>query len=211
MTMIFQLALDRFSIEEALQMARNCQEEADWIEIGTSLIKEFGMESVLAFRETFPQKFLLADTKTIDNAIYEAKIAYEAGADAITVMGCGPAVTIDLVAEEARKRGKTYMIDLLNTKPAEQQKLRETFPDAVFCLHTSKDMQEHGNHEANASAISWQGRRLAIAGGIQAETIGSLTRTLHPEIYIIGGAITKADNPLVAAQRLRQCAVSAEE
>ena len=66
MTMIFQLALDRFSIEEALQMARNCQEEADWIEIGTSLIKEFGMESVLAFREAFPQKFLLADTKTID-------------------------------------------------------------------------------------------------------------------------------------------------
>ena len=173
MTMIFQLALDRFSIEEALQMARNCQEEADWIEIGTSLIKEFGMESVLAFREAFPQKFLLADTKTIDNAIYEAKIAYEAGADAITVMGCGPAVTIDLVAEEARKRGKTYMIDLLNTKPAEQQKLRETFPDAVFCLHTSKDMQEHGNHEANALCHFMAGASPSHCRRHPAETIGS--------------------------------------
>ena len=47
MTIIFQLALDRFSIEEALQMARNCQEEADWIEIGTSLIKEFGIQAAL--------------------------------------------------------------------------------------------------------------------------------------------------------------------
>lgn len=165
-TPIFQLALDRFSIDEAINIAKAAEKEVDWLEIGTSLVKEFGMESVRAFRRVFPDKILLADTKTIDNAIYEAKIAYEAGADIITVMGCGPKVTIELVAEEARKRRKDYMIDLLNTTLDCQKELRDAFSDAVFCLHTSKDVQEHGGKKAAAN-ISWQGRRLATAGGIK--------------------------------------------
>jgi 3-hexulose-6-phosphate synthase len=201
-TPIFQLALDRFSIEEAINIAKAAEKEVDWLEIGTSLVKEFGMESVRAFRRAFPNKILLADTKTIDNAIYEAKIAYEAGADIITVMGCGPEVTIELVAEEARKRHKDYMIDLLNTTPDCQKELRDAFPDAVFCLHTSKDVQEHGG-EKSASGISWQGRRLAVAGGIKQETIGAIAAKLAPEVYIIGGAITKQEDPLSAAKALR--------
>lgn len=198
----FQLALDRFSIEEALKIAQKAADEVDWLEIGTSLVKEFGMASVRAFRQAFPDKVLLADTKTIDNAIYEAKIAYDAGADIITVMGCGPEVTIELVAEEARKRKKSYMIDLLNTTPDCQQKLRDAFPDAVFCLHTSKDVQEHGQAAA-AEDISWQGHRLAVAGGIKKETIGTIAARLAPEVYIIGGAITKQEDPRAAAKALR--------
>lgn len=201
-TPIFQLALDRFSIDEAINIAKAAEKEVDWLEIGTSLVKEFGMESVRAFRRVFPDKILLADTKTIDNAIYEAKIAYDAGADIITVMGCGPKVTIKLVAEEARKRRRDYMIDLLNTTLDCQKELRDAFSDAVFCLHTSKDVQEHGGKKAAAN-ISWQGRRLATAGGIKKETIGAIAAQLAPEVYIIGGAITKQKDPLAAAKTLR--------
>ena len=40
--MIIQLALDRMNMKEAIEMARTVESSIDWIEVGTSLIKEFG-------------------------------------------------------------------------------------------------------------------------------------------------------------------------
>jgi len=42
--MKIQLALDRLSIQDAVKMAKLVETEIDWIEVGTSLIKEFGMQ-----------------------------------------------------------------------------------------------------------------------------------------------------------------------
>jgi 3-hexulose-6-phosphate synthase len=44
--MILQLALDRMSIPEAIRLAGETEEFTDWIEAGTSIIKEFGMAGV---------------------------------------------------------------------------------------------------------------------------------------------------------------------
>ncbi|HWL22666.1 MAG TPA: orotidine 5'-phosphate decarboxylase / HUMPS family protein, partial [Ureibacillus sp.] len=69
--MKIQLALDRLSIEEAIQITREVEKSIDLIEVGTSLIKEFGMNAVSKIREAFPNKTIVGDIKTIDNAIYE--------------------------------------------------------------------------------------------------------------------------------------------
>lgn len=201
--MKIQLALDRLSIDHALEIARSCENEVDLFEIGTSLIKEFGMESIRAFRKVFPNKVLLADMKIIDNALYEANIAFLAGADVITVMGCSPTVTIELVARVAREKKKTYMIDLLATDKVQRKTLREKFKDAIFCLHISKDVQEKQQIVFNSEDISWQGYKVAVAGGINKETIKSIADKIAPEIFIVGGAITKVPKPQNIAKELR--------
>ena len=54
--MKIQLALDRFSIDEAIQITQSAQEYVDWIEVGTSLIKEYGKESIQKIKTAFPNK-----------------------------------------------------------------------------------------------------------------------------------------------------------
>ncbi|AIQ10858.1 orotidine 5'-phosphate decarboxylase / HUMPS family protein [Paenibacillus durus] len=153
--MKIQLALDRMSIEEAAAMVRRTEPYIDWIEVGTSLIKEFGMASVEALKREFPHKVIVADMKTFDNAKYEFELCFSAGADVATVMGAAPPVTVALCVETARRMEKQVMIDLLHTSPEQQRELAQ-HPGAIHCLHVSKDQQEGG------------GRRLEVAGGADA-------------------------------------------
>uniref|UniRef100_UPI00046EB5CF orotidine 5'-phosphate decarboxylase / HUMPS family protein n=1 Tax=Paenibacillus zanthoxyli TaxID=369399 RepID=UPI00046EB5CF len=141
--MKIQLALDRMSIEEAAAMVRRTEPYIDWIEVGTSLIKEFGMASVEALKREFPHKTIVADMKTFDNAKYEFELCYGAGADVATVMGAAPPVTVALCMDTARRMGKQVMIDLLHTS-SEQQRELARHHGAIHCLHVSKDQQEGG-------------------------------------------------------------------
>ncbi len=207
--MKIQLALDRLTIPEAIRLAHLVESHIDWIEVGTSLIKEFGMASVREMKQAFPHKTILADTKTMDNAKYEAEISFSAGADIITVMGTAPKVTIETCMEMARRYKKQVMIDLLNTSNEQQQSLL-AIEDAIFCLHISKDEQElNGKNEWQNSQIPADfltpSHTIAAAGGITLDSLPQLL-TSGIDIAIIGSAITKATNPADAAKQFNQLA-----
>lgn len=208
--MNIQLALDRMSIAEAVAMARCTEPYIDWIEVGTSLIKEYGMASVEAMRREFPQKVIVADMKTFDNAKYEFKLCFKAGADVATVMGAAPPVTVKLCVETAEQFGKQTMIDLLHTSLKQQRELSQ-YAQAIHCLHISKDQQEgEGSRQAAAgngaeltSLSNPAGHlRMAAAGGITLETLPDLL-TLRPAVLIVGSAITKASDPAQAARAIK--------
>lgn len=205
--MKLQLALDRMEINEAIQLTKKVEDSIDWVEVGTSLIKEFGMASVKEMRKAFPNKVIVADIKTIDNARYEFEMAYQAGADVATVMGVSPLVTIDACMEVANRFNKIAMFDLLNTTE-EQVKSLFKYNEAVFCIHVSKDEQEEsGARNKGKSNIKFpadQSLKLAVAGGIAMDSLESLKRTLNPSVVIVGSAITKAENPSEAAKKFKQ-------
>jgi 3-hexulose-6-phosphate synthase len=198
--MKIQLALDRLSIEEAIAVADSVKPYVDWIEVGTSLIKEFGMNSVRAVREAFPEKTIVADMKTFDNAVYEMEMCFKAGADVATVMGAAPYVTIEACQATALKYQKQIMIDLLNTSTVQMDKLA-SFHQAIFCAHLSKDQQELLGKatEFEFSAIAGAPNQLALAGGITLGTLNALKK-LQPFVVIIGSAITKAEDPFLVAK-----------
>ncbi|WP_309088373.1 3-hexulose-6-phosphate synthase [Domibacillus sp.] len=198
--MNIQLALDRMTIEEAIGMAAAAEEHADWLEVGTSLIKEFGMDSVRAMKKVFPNKVIVADMKTNDNAQYECQLCFEAGADIATVMGTAPLVTIEACIAEAEKRGKQMMIDLLHTTPAQQEMLSRY--NAILCLHTSKDEQELGTKQNSETGLQ-AGLKIAVAGGITLESLPAYKK-MNPLVFIIGSAITKAEDPARAAAAFKQ-------
>jgi 3-hexulose-6-phosphate synthase len=203
--MKIQLALDRVKIAEAINLAKKVEDSVDWIEVGTSLIKEFGVTSIKELKNAFPTKTIVADVKTNDNARYEFEMCFEAGADVATVMGVSPLVTIDICMEVAARYNKKVMIDLLNT--SEQQKLElQKYKDAIFCLHVSKDQQEEANmaNRGTDDNIFSDGLQIAAAGGITLESLEQLKATVNPEVVIVGGAITKAGNPSEAAFQFKQ-------
>lgn len=155
--MKLQLALDRMEIAEAIKLTEKVQDSIDWIEVGTSLIKEFGMKSVQELKRTFPNKWIVDDMKTIDNARYEFEMAFQSGADVATVMGVSPLVTIDACMEVANRYNKLVMIDLLNTSEEQVRNLVK-YREAIFCAHVSKDEQEESgvkNQEKKHGNFLW--------------------------------------------------------
>jgi 3-hexulose-6-phosphate synthase len=204
-TMYIQLALDRMNINDAIQITKQVEEYIDWVEVGTSLIKEFGIKSIDSVKRAFPNKTLVADVKTIDNAKYECSLCFGAGADIITVMGVAPQITVETCLDEANIHGKKVMIDLLNASESTMQQLLK-YKDAIFCIHVSKDEQEISLWKAERSFTrfeSFKGSTLAVAGGISVATIERI-KPLHPSIVIVGSAITQAKDPESVAKELKQ-------
>jgi len=207
--MKIQLALDRMEIAEAIEITRKVEKSIDWVEVGTSLIKEFGMASVRELKQAFPNKTIVADIKTIDNARYEFEMAFQAGADVATVMGVSPLVTIEACMDVAEKHGKTVLFDLLNTSEQQVQGLLK-YKEAVFCAHVSKDEQEELGAAQRGSSTAYNGLlaekelQVAAAGGITIDSLESLRKSLNPAVVIVGSAITKASDPAKAAAQFKQ-------
>lgn len=201
--MKIQLALDRLTIEDAIRLARKTEKYIDLIEVGTSLIKEFGMTSISRLKEAFPDKEIVGDIKTIDNAIYEFDLCFNAGSDIATVMGVSPLPTIEACLNSAAKHGKLAMIDLLNTSPTQRDALLK-YKDAIFCDHISKDEQEMSGKKKSIHGVNYDpSLKWAVAGGI---TVDSIKRMIEPRphILIVGSAITNADQPEKVAEAFRK-------
>ena len=203
--MLLQVAIDRVDVETATAMVDRLHGLADIVEIGTSLIKDFGLrESVGKIKRRHPGQVLLADIKTIDEGEYEFSRAYEAGADIATVMGGSSMATISACRKVAREFGRDYMIDLLEVDADRRDRLRE-FDDAIFCVHLSTDAGADGLDAMLAEAgraMSGSGR-LAGAGGVTLGTLDGM-RAAGFGIAVVGGAITKAADMALAASEFNQ-------
>lgn len=202
--MKIQLALDRMRIADAIDLTKRVEDSVDWIEVGTSLIKEFGIDSIKEIKTAFPDKTIVADVKTNDNARYEFEMCFEAGADVATVMGVSPLVTIDICMEVAKAYNKKVMIDLLNTSGQQKRELQK-YKEAIFCEHVSKDQQEEaGLANQGAATILDTNLQIAAAGGITIDSLEGLKKALNADVVIVGSAITKANNPSEAAAKFKQ-------
>lgn len=205
--MQLQFALDRIPLARAISITGDIAPYADWIEVGTSLIKRYGMsavEAVVAAAGTTP---VLADTKTADDAVTEFAMCREAGAKAATVLAATGDATLDAAVEYAESNGMEVVLDLLAVPDARRDQLLLRVPESVvFAPHVGKDAQAAGFTAAHALG-DWTGkRRIALAGGLTAADLPALAAD-HPDLrVIIGSAVTRADDPAAAAAELRALA-----
>ncbi|MGG7143093.1 orotidine 5'-phosphate decarboxylase / HUMPS family protein [Clostridium nigeriense] len=192
--MKLQVAVDRVSIEKAIDIIREVEEYADIIEVGTSLIKDFGLESVRRIKGEFPNKIILADIKTVDEAEYEFEAVYNAGADIATVLGGSSLETLRICKRVANKYNKDYLIDLIEVSCEKQEALKE-FSDGIICVHLPSDNSGIGLEDLINSTIGnlKDFNRLAVAGGVSKDSISTIKKA-NFHIAIVGGAITKSEN-----------------
>ena len=209
--MKLQLALDRMTLDSAVAVARSVRDSVDWVEVGTSLIKEYGTDSVLAMRKALPDKTIVADVKTIDSVRYEFELCFRAGADVVTLMAVAPSTTVELGVKIASEYGKTVILDLLNGRLEEVGRYADR-ENVILCWHRGKDEQETYGVQASSfthPALSHPGARWAFAGGLSHENLHKVA-AYRPYLVIVGSAITSAQDPAQAAREFRRIAREVE-
>lgn len=201
--MKLQLAIDRVSLGKAIETVILLQDYVDIIEIGTSLIKDYGMLAVREIKTIVKSASLLADMKIMDEAAYEMKAAYENGADIVTVMGASSLATIDICGQIAIEQGKEYMIDLMEVSE-EKIKILAQKKNAILCYHLPTDRTDNMDDYLDClmdKDISIA--KTAIAGGIDLNTITKV-KSAGFEIAVIGSGITKSHDMIKAVKRFKE-------
>ncbi len=82
-----QVSLDLVNLDQALALVERTSAFVDVVEVGTPLALREGVSAITAIKTRFPALLVLADYKIIDGGFYEADMAYQAGADIVTVLG----------------------------------------------------------------------------------------------------------------------------
>lgn len=199
-----QLALD---FPGALACVQAVRPWVDLVEVGTPLLKRFGLSIVSTVRELAAGLPVLADSKTVDGGAQECAMLTDAGADLITVLACASAATFEAADTVARRYGTQIVADAI-ASPDPRPALIRDYPASVsgVALHVSFDTRAAGvGHTTDLFAhdLPKPGRDLVVAGGIDMETLSSVLR-LRPQVLVVGRAITTAPNPAAAARAIAE-------
>ena len=203
---LLQIALDFLRLDKALKVAAETHFFTDIIEAGTPLIKSEGIKVIETFRKNFQAKQILADLKIMDAGALEAKMAFDAGADMITVCAQASMETIAEAIEETRRWNRKVAIDLIGSRDwlSKTKELKYLSPD-FFCIHTGLDEQMKGKKPFGGleDFVREVNLPYCIAGGIKPEDIPFIM-PFEPSIIIVGGYITQAENPGKAAKTIKE-------
>lgn len=204
--MKLQLSCDLISIDRAVKLAEDILPFIDIIEMGTPFLLQNGINAVKTFKERFPAKLILADMKIMDSGYEEAKMAFEARADIVTVLAVSSPNTIRNAIVCAKEFGKKVMADMIEVKNIiERAKFLQDLGIDYICVHTAVDNQKSENPLADLYTLkqSIENARLAVAGGIKLENIDAVICE-KPDIVIVGGGLTKAPNPREIARAMKE-------
>jgi len=203
--MYLQLALDRLTKEECFDIVDQTREYIDWIEIGTGVIKEYGMEIVREMKKKYPQKTIVADMKTCDAGSHETRQALEAGADITTVMAFAADKTILDSLDVAKSLNKRVMIDLLGVKDKYRINELEKLGVDLVSLHIGKDMQKQGKFDTEVFSLvrGYENIDVTVAGGIDLKTLKDILEERILTV-IVGSGLTKVKNKEEVAQEMKR-------
>ena len=205
-----QVAIDLLTTEAALELAEKVAPYVDIIELGTPLIKAEGLKVITAMKAAHPNKLVFADLKTADTGALEAEMAFNAGADLVTVMGAVDDATIIGAIEAAKKAGKKVVVDTIGVKNRVQRSKEVTdFGVELVELHAGLDEQALPGY--NVSKLISEGREaqvpFSIAGGVNINTIKDVVAA-GAAVAVAGGAIYGAEDPAAAAKALKEAIIA---
>ena len=200
---LLQIALDSLSLEKAVADAKEAEEVVDIIEIGTILACAEGMKAVKTLRSLHPNHILVCDLKTTDGGAILAKMAFEAGADWLTVSAA---------AHPATKAACKKVADEINAENSNLKVPKEiqieiygnwTFEDAKEWIDLGvKQAIYHRSRDAELAGKGWTeediekmkklsdlGLELSITGGIVPEEIHLFKDIKNAKVFIAGRAL----------------------
>lgn len=205
--MKLQLAIDELNLEEALVQLEPLAEYVDIVEVGTPFVIDAGREAVRQIKEKFPELDVLCDAKIMDAGAYEAELAFEAGAEYVTVLGVTDDLTIKGCVEEAQKQNRQIMVDMICVSDlATRVPAIEALGVDVIAVHTGADQQAAGRTPLEDLAEMKKhvkDVKIAVAGGINSQTIEEYIQ-YQPDIVIVGSGILNAEDPVKEARLIAE-------
>lgn len=210
---MLQIALDTYDLPSALGPLQKAAGHIDVIEVGTILCLAEGMHAVRAIKSLFPDKIVLADVRIAEAGSIISKMAFEAGADWVSVVSGAAPSSFEVVLAEARARHKDMQIELSDgwTWAMAQRWADMGVQQVIF--KRSRDLEAQGQ-------LSWSepdfdtirrlhdlGFKVTVTGSVKPVDI-PLFASVPVHIFIAGRAILGANNPAAAAQQF-QSAIAA--
>lgn len=201
-----QVAIDRVSLDRALNLAHGLDGIVDIIELGTSIVKDYGLEVLKKTDFKLEKSQLLIDLKTIDEGEYEFVKGYETSANILTVMGASSLGTLKKTYEIAQDAGKDIFIDLMEI---DDQKVNEisNMPNAIYGLHHSKDATTTFNAVDTIQAFHDSHpeiKRIAVAGGVDLDQATKIANQGIADVIIVGGKIAGSSDPISVAKEFME-------
>ena len=205
---MLQLALDAVDLNEAKTILHEIKDYIDIVEIGTPFILRYGIKAIEEIKMIYPLLTLLADFKIADAGEYESHMAFNSGADIITVLAAAPDSTIKTVIKQAAIDKKSVMIDTvgindIGKRVSEIDKMGVDY----ICAHTGLDEQIIGvSTLENLIKVKNNTHRakIAVAGGINLSTLDVILDK-NPDIIIIGAGITSAADKKITVVKIKKC------
>jgi 3-dehydro-L-gulonate-6-phosphate decarboxylase len=155
-----------------------------------------------------PDKLILADLKTPDVGGLEAKMAFDAGADMMTVIGGAPMATVESALQVAQQMGKEMLMELTGVRDiiARAKEWKQVGVQRMV-YHRGWDEQtfhrewsEDDKHTVRQ--LIDMGFKVTVTGGITVELL-PFFQDLAVSIIIAGRAIHKAKDPAASALEMR--------
>lgn len=204
--MRLQVALDEPNIETAIQIMYQIYKHVDIVEIGTPMILNNGMQPVKAIKRLFPDMTVLADTKIVDAGELEAKLAFQAGADIVTVMGFTNIETVQRVITTAKAFRKRVMVDMMCVEDTSSRAFEFVQMGADFiCEHLAADVQDKSEPLTKMTDLieAVGAGHCAVAGGLNYSNIQNVI-PFQPAILIVGKGITGESDIVKAAKAIHE-------
>jgi 3-hexulose-6-phosphate synthase len=199
-----QLALDG-DLSSSMAVLAAVRSYIDIAEIGTPLIYREGVAAINTLRAAYRDLTLLADLKIMDAGDEEAAIAFEAGADIVTVLGVTTDETISGAVAAARRYGGRVLADMMQVADMAERAARLLALGCDWlCVHTAYDLQQGGAtplEDLRDLRARLPDAPLAVAGGVKPTTLEGVL-AFAPQIVVVGGAITRAAEPAAVARAI---------
>jgi len=206
-----QIALDIPSLERTKEIVNELPESDRIIlEVGTPLLKKYGVKVVRELREIARDTFIVADLKTLDVGRVEVDLAFEETADAVVASGLAAAEILNGFIYEAKRLGIYAVVDMMEVEdPVKKLRSLRQFPDIVM-LHRAIDVEQAGVHhrmeliKGLRQTFPQEKFLIAIAGGITPETALEALKS-GADIVIAGRYITQSRDVKRAAREFLEC------
>ncbi len=212
--MLLQLALDTPHADAVRHLLGQTAGDVDIIELGTPLLIRYGIDIIAGIRRNYPEKTILADLKIADAGALEAGLAFDAGADVVTVLGTAHPATLHEAGEQAKRSGGRIMADLITVREiGEAVRLARTLDQSgldYICLHTAFDARGRDDSARTLESIGRvravvERAGLAVAGGLNPPLLERLIPH-GPDIVVVGGYVTGNADPGRAVRQIREIA-----
>ena len=204
--MKLQLALDMPDLATGLEVAGKTAMYVDVIEAGTPLLIREGIRAIRELRRRFRGRPIVADIKVIDAGEPIAELAFAAGANIVTVLGCASDAVIQRVVYTARRYEGMVMADSLSIADI-VVRAAELYDLGVhsLCLNR-RGLKQSRAREERIQQIEELVSRIELpvylAGGIDPAELTHL-RPLPLAGVIVGQAIAGEEQPQHAAKKMR--------
>lgn len=205
---LLQIALDTYDLPSALGPLQKAHHNIDVIEVGTILCLSQGMEAVRIVRSLYPDKAVLADVRIAEAGSIISKMAFEAGANWVSVVSGATMTTAEVVQKEAEKHGGEVQIELIDGWTWEMARQWRDIGIQQVITHRSRDAEAAGNLTWSdrdfdeIRELATMGFKVTVTGGVKPEDIPRFAG-VPVYIFIAGRAIRGAADPAAAAREFQ--------